>query len=74
MDRADKKGLKSAALSSLARAWSELEDRKRIIKMVFKPGDLRASDLDPARQAWALRNARKANRKHLGDLPREVFV
>jgi len=60
--------------SACARAFDLLEERKRILKMKFKPGDLRASDLDPVRQAWHLRNARKANAKHLGHLPAQVFL
>ena len=63
-----------AVLSSLARAWSELEDRKRILKMKFKPGDLSAADLDPARADWVARKFRKANAKHLGHLPKELFI
>jgi hypothetical protein len=51
-----------------------LEDRKRILKMKFKPGDLRAADLDPARADWVARKFRKANAKHLGHLPKELFI
>ena len=61
-------------LSSLTRAWSELEERKRVLKMKFKPGDLRAADLDPARADWVARKFRKANAKHLGHLPKELFI
>src|ERR1017187_4294147 len=65
------KRVKPAVLSSLARAWSELEERKRILKNRFKAGDLRAADLGPRKADWINRKFRKANRRHLGDLPRE---
>ena len=60
--------------SSCARSFDTLEDRKRILKMRFKPGDLRAADLDPARADWVARKFRKANAKHLGHLPKELFI
>lgn len=60
--------------SSCARSFDTLEDRKRVLKMRFKPGDLRAADLDPARADWVARKFRKANAKHLGHLPKELFI
>ena len=73
-NEATKEGVKPAVLSSLARAWSELEERKRVLRMKFKPGDLRAADLDPAKSAWIAKRFRKANKQHIGLLPRDVFV
>ena len=51
-----------------------MEERKRILKMKFRPGDLRAADLDPAKADWIARKFRKANARHLGHLPKEIFV
>ena len=68
-DAATAKRVKPAVLSSLARAWSELEERKRILRMKFKPGDVRASDLDPVRLAWTVRRFKKANRRSVINLP-----
>jgi hypothetical protein len=68
------KRVKPAALSSLARAWCDLEERKRILKMKFRPGDLRAADLDPAKADWIARRFRKANKRHLSYLPKDIFV
>lgn len=65
---------KPADAASCARSFDLLEDRKRILKMKFKPGDLRAADLDPARAEWIARRFRKANAKHLGHLPTQVFI
>jgi hypothetical protein len=52
---AHQKGIKPSALSQLMRAWSELEERKRILKMRFRPGDLRPADLDPVNFARLLK-------------------
>ena len=60
---------KPAARSSCARAFDILEERKRILRMKFRPGDLRAADLDPVKAAWIAKRFRKANAKHLGSLP-----
>lgn len=47
----------AVGLSSLARAWSELEDRKRILRGVPLPGQLRP-DLDPAQALKMLKRLR----------------
>jgi hypothetical protein len=60
---------KAAARSSCARAFDILEERKRILRMKFKPGDVRASDLDPVRLAWTVRRFKKANRRSVINLP-----
>jgi hypothetical protein len=64
-----KKEVKPADLSSLARAWSEVEERKRILRGKFKAGDIRAADLDPVRLAWTVKRFTQANRKTLRGLP-----
>lgn len=58
-----------AARSSCARAFDILEERKRILRMRFRPGDLRAADLDPVKLAWWVKRARVANKTKLIDLP-----
>jgi len=47
----------AVGLASLARAWSELEDRKRILRGIPLPGQLRP-DLDPVQMMKALKRAK----------------
>ena len=60
---------KPADRASCARAFDLLEERKRVLRMKFKPGDVRASDLDPVRLAWTVRRFKKANRRSVVNLP-----
>jgi hypothetical protein len=58
LEKAHKPDTTPLALSALARAWSELEDRKRILRGIPLPGQLRP-DLDPEQLLKALKRARE---------------
>jgi hypothetical protein len=64
-----KEDTKPADAAACSRAYDVLEDRLRILKGKFKPGDVRAADLDPVRLAWTVKRFSQANRKTLRGLP-----
>ena len=59
---------KPADASACARAWDVLEERLRILRGKFRPGDVRASDLDPVRLAWQVKRFTRANKKTMRHL------
>jgi hypothetical protein len=59
---------KAADASSCARAFVLVEEAIRIARGKFKPGDVRASDLDPVRLAWQVKRFTAANKRTLGRL------
>jgi hypothetical protein len=63
------KDTKPGDAAACSRAYDVLEDRLRILKGKFKPGDVRAADLDPVRLAWTVKRFSLANRKTLRGLP-----
>jgi hypothetical protein len=63
------KDTKPGDAAACSRAYDVLEDRLRILKGKFKPGDVRAADLDPVRLAWTVKRFTQANRKTLRGLP-----
>jgi hypothetical protein len=69
MQQIEAKDTKPADASSCARAFSIIEDTLRIVRGKFKPGDVRAADLDPVRLAWTVKRFSQANRKTLRGLP-----
>jgi hypothetical protein len=69
MKQIESENTKPADASSCARAFSIIEDTLRIVRGKFKPGDVRAADLDPVRLAWTVKRFSQANRKTLRGLP-----
>lgn len=50
MDAANSEEITPAALAQVARAWSELEERKRVLKMKPAPKPIDVSVVKPKRQ------------------------
>jgi hypothetical protein len=69
MKQIEAEDTKPADASSCARAFAIIEDTLRIVRGKFKPGDVRAADLDPVRLAWTVKRFTQANRKTLRGLP-----
>jgi hypothetical protein len=58
-----------SARAQVVRAWDSLEERKRIIRGHFKPGDVRLGDLAPDRIRRNVKRFAAANKRTLRQLP-----